>query len=106
MARIIAAVETRINLVEFDLVGGFGWDDGDVTLAAGAEGSAAGTVAVCVGVSCGSGGVVRTLPGGTMLGGTLLGGTTAVGTFPGGTGLGGTRLVSTREGFGALGRGT
>lgn len=67
-------------------MGGFGWDDGDVTLAAGAEGSAAGTVAVCVGVSCGSGGVVRTLPGGTMLGGTLLGGTTAVGTFPAGTG--------------------
>jgi hypothetical protein len=99
--RIIAAAETRISVVVLDLAGCFGCDDGDVTLAAGAEGAAAGTVAACVSGSCGcSGGVA-----------TSLGGTTAVGTFPGGTafgrtGLGGIGLVSVREGFGALVRGT
>ena len=87
--RIIAAAETRISVVEFDLVGGFGRVDWDGTLAAGAEGSVAGAAAFGSGGSCVSGGVVGILPGGTMLdrtspGGTLLGRTMPVGTFPGG----------------------
>jgi hypothetical protein len=99
--RIIAAAETRISVVVLDLAGCFRWDDGDVTLAAGAEGSAARTVVACGEGSCGCGGVVA----------TSLGGTTAVGTLPGGTafgrtGLGGIGLVSVREGFGVLVRGT
>ena len=62
--RIIAAAETRIRVVEFDLAGGSGWDDGEVTLAAGADGSGAGTAAAC-------GGVVRTKRTGAMPGGSL-----------------------------------
>jgi hypothetical protein len=105
---IIAAVEMRISVVEFDLVGGFDRDDLDVTLAAGTEISTAGTVAADGGGSWGTGGVVRTLPGGgtilggtslgvTLLGATLLGATRPVGTFsgeigPGRTGLGGSGL--------------
>jgi hypothetical protein len=38
---IAAAVETRISVVEFDLVGCFAWDADDATLAAVAVGSAA-----------------------------------------------------------------
>jgi hypothetical protein len=111
--------ETRISVVEINLVGCFGWDDGDVTLAAVAEGSAAGTagagaagariagtVATCGGGTGRSGGLLRTLRGGTMTGGTLLAGTAAVGTFAGGAGLVGTGLVSARDGLGGLGRGT
>ena len=109
--RIIAAAETRISVVEFDLVGCFGSNDRDVTSAAGAEGSPAGTVAACGWGSCGSGRVVGTMSGGTVLGGILLGGTIAVGTFAGKTGLGGTGLgriglLSARAAYGALGRGT
>ena len=56
--RIIAAAETRISVVEFDLAGCFGRDDGDVTLAAGADGSAPGAVALQVaGGTADSGGV-------------------------------------------------
>lgn len=65
---IIAAAEIRITVVEFDLADGFGRDEA-LILAAGAEGSAAGTVAAGGG---GSGGVVRTLSGGTMSVGTFL----------------------------------
>jgi hypothetical protein len=106
--RIIAAAETTISVVEFDLVGCFGRDDDDedVTLAAGAEGSATGTVAACGGGSCSSGGEVGILSGVTMLAGTLLGGTIAVGTFAGGTWLGRIWLLSARAASGALGRGT
>jgi|SRR5271167_1117458 len=114
---IAAAAETRISVVEFDLVGCFAWDDGDVALAAGGEGSAAEAVAAWGGGSCACGGVVSTKRGGAMLGGTFLGrtslggtvlggtvavrvfwsgiglvGTAAVGTFWGGTGIGGTGL--------------
>ena len=39
-----AAEEMRISIVEFDFVGCFGGLDGDVALAASAEGSAGGTV--------------------------------------------------------------
>ena len=110
--RIIAAAESRIGAIEFDLVGLFGWDDGAATIAAGAEGSMAGAVAACGAASCGSGGgVVGALPDGTILGGillvgTMLVGTIALGTFAGKTGLGGTGPVSAREASGALGRGT
>ena len=104
--------------MEFDLVGCFGRDDddGDVTLAAGAEGSVPGTVVACVGGSCGSGGAVGTLSSGTLLGETLLGeamlggtiavGVFAVGAFAGVTGLGRIWLLSARAASGALGRGT
>jgi hypothetical protein len=36
----IAAPQTRISVLEFDLVGRLGWDGGDVTLATGAEAAA------------------------------------------------------------------
>jgi hypothetical protein len=36
---MITAAEMRISVVEFDRVGGFGLDGGDVSLAAGAEAS-------------------------------------------------------------------
>ena len=111
--RTIAA-EMRISVVEFDLGGCFGRDDGDLTLAAGAEGSAPGTVAACGGGSCGSGGVPWTLTGGTMLGETLLGGTSLsrtlrgetmpVGTSPGGIWLVGTELGKTWLGGIGLGK--
>ena len=98
--RIIAAAETRITAVKFDLVDSFGWDDGDATIAAGAEGSTAGATTAWGAGSCGSGGrAVGALPDGTVLGGILLarillagtipGGTTALGTSAGKTGLGG-----------------
>jgi len=48
----MAATETRISAVDFELVGCFDWD-GDVTLAAGAEISMAGTVKACGGASFG-----------------------------------------------------
>jgi len=64
--RTIAAAETKISVVEFELAGGIGWDSGDVTLAAGAEGSAGGTLAAC-------GGVVGTRCSGSILGGTSRG---------------------------------
>jgi hypothetical protein len=102
--RIIAAAETRISVLEFDLVGCFGLGDWDGTLAAGAEGSAA----VGSGGSCVSGGLVRTLPGGTVLDGTLLDGallgeTLLAGTFAVGSGLGGTVLCEI--GLGGIGGG-
>ena len=104
--RMIAATETRISVVAWDFVFCFGSDDGDATLAAGAEGSAAGTAAACGTGSCGSGGVVESLTGGTMLGGVSLGWTMRVEAFPDGIGVGGTGLASARVGLGALGRGT
>ena len=108
--RTIATAETTICLVEFDLVDCFGWDDGEGTLAAGAEGAAAGTAAACGAGSCGSWGVVRILLGGTALGGTLLDGTllgtAAGGRFPGTTGIGEIWLLSAGAGFGALRGGT
>jgi len=131
--RMIAAAETRISVVEFDLAGRFGWD-GAVALAAGTEGASAGTVA-CASETCRSGEAVETLAVGAMLGGTLragtlVGGTMPAGTFAGGIGSGATLLggtsfgktwfgktsgktglagiwpVSAPEGGGALGRGT
>jgi hypothetical protein len=95
--RIIAAAETRISVVEWDLAGCVGLADADATLAAGPEGSAAGTVATCGGGNCFSVAEIRTLPrgarrSGTLLGVTLLGGTLGgtmpVGAFPGAIGLG------------------
>lgn len=68
--RIMAAEETRISVVEFDRVGCFG-RDGDLTLAAGGEGSAA-IVTACSRGSGVSGVVVRTLSDGTMSVGTFL----------------------------------
>src|SRR5271169_6657226 len=115
---MIAAAVTKISVVEFDLVGCFG-DDGNVTLAAGPEGSAAATVAACDGGICSFSGVVRikctgamlggalrgrTSLGGTLLDGALAVGTVAVGTFWGGTGPGGTGLGGT--GLGGTGLGT
>ena len=116
--KIIAAEEkTRIRVVELDLVGRFGRDDrdgrddGDVTLAAGAEGSTAGTLAACGGGSCASGGAAGTLPDGTVLGRTVAGVTGAVGTLSGGSGPGGACsvgiwLLSAGDGFGMLRGGT
>ena len=86
---IIAAAEPRIRVVEFDLVGCFGWDDGEVTLAAGAEGAAR-TVAARCGESCNSGGAIWILRRGGVLSGTLLDGTMTVAAFPGGIGSAGT----------------
>ena len=88
-------------MVEFDRVGWFGRDVGDVTSSTAREGSAAGTVASCGGWSFGAGGVVRTLPGGTMVGGALPGGAGL-----GKTGLGGACPVVAGAACGALGRGT
>jgi hypothetical protein len=42
---MIAAAETKISVLDFELVGCFGRDDGDAILGAGAEALAAGTVA-------------------------------------------------------------
>jgi hypothetical protein len=70
--RIIAAAEMRIGVEEVDRVGGFCRDDGGVTLAAGAEGSAAGTMAGGKAEGFCSGGVVG---GGTLLAGVVLDGT-------------------------------
>src|SRR5580700_6780682 len=95
----------RISVVAFVLVGWIGRDDGDVTLATGAERSAAGSAtAAGVGVS-GFGGVARALSVGTMvdrtvldgtvLGGKALGMTVAIATFPDGTGLVDAGLVDT-----------
>jgi hypothetical protein len=44
---MIAAAETTIRVLEFDLVGCFVWGEGNVTLDADAEGSAPGTVDAC-----------------------------------------------------------
>ena len=103
---IAAAVEMRISVVEFDPAGCCGRDDGDETLAAGAEGSAR-TVATRCGESCSSGGGTWILPRGgvrsgtlfnvtlfdeTLFGGTMFGGTMAVETFPGGIGSAGALL--------------
>jgi hypothetical protein len=120
-ATIIIAAEMRISVVAFVLVGWIGRDDGDVTLATGAERSAAGSAtAAGVGVS-GFGGVARALSVGTMvdrtvLDGTALGATVAVATFPDAAGLVDTGLVdaepgetwplSTPAAFGALRGGT
>ena len=124
--RIIAAAEVRISILEFERTGCLGRDGGDVILAGGSEGSAAGGVAACDGGICGFGGVVETkcsgaivggaTLGGILLGGTGLGGAVAIGTFWGEIGLGGTGLgvawlggvwrVASREASGALGRGT
>jgi len=105
-----AMAEMVINVVELDFVGCFGRDAAGVTLAAGAEDSAA-MVTACSGGSGVSGVVVRTLSGGTMSVGTFLRGMrvrmslrrfgfcgTGVGgvgvgeTGDGGAGLNGTRL--------------
>jgi len=101
--RMIAAAEaTRISVVEFDLVG-FGLNDGDTALTAVPEGSAAGRSAACNGVSCGSGGVLRTLPLGAVLSGTLLGGTSVGRTMAAGTPPAGTWLGKPRLGAGGIG---
>jgi hypothetical protein len=76
--RITAAAEATISVVDFDLAGCSGSDDDDrdVTFAAGAEGSAAGTATVCgIDTVC-SVGVVSTLTAGTMTFGTTLDGAT------------------------------
>lgn len=105
-----AETETRVSVVKIGLAGCFRRDEREVTLAAGAEGSAA-MVTACSGGSDVSGVVVRTLSGGTMSVGTLLRGMrvrvslrrfgfcgTGIGgawlgeTGPGGAGLGGARL--------------
>ena len=95
VTRIIAAADTRISVVEFDLVGCSRWDDGNATLTAGAEGSATGTVMAGGEGSCGAGEMVGALAGGTLLvvilvgltlvGVTMLGGTLLAGTVLGGT---------------------
>src|SRR5579863_10417712 len=77
---MIAAAEVRISAVEFDLGALLGWNDGDETLATGAEGSAAGTAGAGGAMICGVGGGVtascdRAVPGCVLLGGTLLGAT-------------------------------
>ena len=122
---IAAAVEMRISLLEFDLLGRFVEDDGEAFPTAVTKCSGAAEVGAAGGVSWVSGGIVRTLPCGGILSGTLLaepllGGSVSVGTFPGVTGLGAsgidltglgeaglveTALVS-GDGSGALGRGT
>jgi hypothetical protein len=61
--RIIAAAETRISIVEFELADWSGREGGGAILAGGSEGSAAGGVAACSGVI------------GTGLTGAMLGGT-------------------------------
>ena len=103
--RTIAAAETRISLVDFDLVGCSGWDEdeGDVTVATGATRSAPGTMAGGCGASRGSGGVVSTLTGGTMLAGAVLGKTLLAGTMLGGTLLDGTMLGGILLGEAVLG---
>lgn len=68
--RIMAAEEMRIGVVDFDRVGCFG-RDGDETLTADAEGSAA-IVTACSRGSGVSGVVARTFSGGTMSVGTFL----------------------------------
>ena len=78
----------------------------EMTMAAGAEDPPGGTVAACGEAGCGSGGVVKTLPGAPLLGGTSAGGTVAVGTLPGGSGFGGTALAFARGASEVLGRGT
>ncbi len=95
--------------MERNLLGIFGRDDGDVTAAAGAGGSAAEMVAACGGRRCASGEVLGAFAGttlGTFSGGIALGGiwlgTTGLGTI----GLAVAWLLSAREALGALGRGT
>ena len=118
--RIIAAA-TRISVVELNLVGCFGEDAEDSTLPAGAESSAAATVAPWGDRSCGSRGVVGILPCGKILGETLPGdattggtlsvgivfdGASLIGAWLGGAWVGGAWTVFACGGSGALGRGT
>ena len=93
-----AAPPASISVVEFDLVGCVGWDDGTVTLAADAESSAGEKIAVCDGASFGSGGVDGTLLRGTIRGGTLLAIRLLGVTSLCGTSLGRTMLVGTLAG--------
>src|SRR5690242_6932850 len=100
---MIAAAETKVNVVEFDLAGCLGGDDRGVIVAANPEGSAAmpeGTVSVGmffrgmrVRMSLRRFGFCGTGVGGAGLGGTGLGG----------AGRGGTRLRGTRLGYSLVG---
>jgi len=91
---MIAATATRISVEACELVFCLGWDDGDATFAAGAEGAAGGIVTTSAGGSCASAEVAATFGGcrmlgcGTLLVGTLLGGTMIAGAFSAGGGAG------------------
>ena len=91
---MIAATATRISVEACELLLCLGWDDGDATLAAAAEGAAGGIVTTSAGGSCASAEVAATfgdrrmLGCGTLLVGTLLGGTMIAGAFSAGGGAG------------------
>lgn len=127
-AMITTAAQPTISGVEFDLGSSIGRNDGALILAAGAAGSAAGTVTAGDGAGCGSGAAWGTLLGGAMAGATLPTGTAAIGgvvvgailagailvdpllgrtvplvPLPAGSGLGANGMVAASEASGTLG---
>src|SRR3954465_8810629 len=87
-----AVAKTRISVVDFDFVGcRFGWEVGDLVLAASAEATAGGAATACGAGTSRAGGAAgafrgRGDPRGTSFGGTITAGTIPGGTFPGGVG--------------------